>query len=201
MKMEEESSRSRLEISSKTAASSNLYTRVARLIKRSQSKPKLIAAAARTACPGMGRAMREIRRNLGIGIGIAAVQVGHCTPPCTGLTAECGPSVVGSAVPFKPQSTPCIDSAAAVAASTSLPPLESGPSAGISLFVLHSRSLGCISPHRTRASSSVSLLYWIKARRCTVRAFGGPFVSPLMCAISIYFSVIENARINNTIFM
>lgn len=77
--MKKESSRRRLEISSKTAASSNLYTRVARLIKRSQSKPKLIAAAARTACPGMGRAMREIRRNLGIGIGIAAVQVGHCT--------------------------------------------------------------------------------------------------------------------------
>lgn len=52
-------------------ASGNLYTRVARLIKRSQSKPKLIAVAARTACPGMGRAMREIRRNLGIRIGIA----------------------------------------------------------------------------------------------------------------------------------
>lgn len=52
-------------------ASSNLYTCVARLIKRSQSKPKLIAAAARTACSGMGCAMREIRRNLGIGIGIA----------------------------------------------------------------------------------------------------------------------------------
>lgn len=54
-------------------------TRVARLIKRSQSKPKLIAAAARTACPGMGRARCAKSAVISASESASRAQVGHCT--------------------------------------------------------------------------------------------------------------------------
>lgn len=135
--------------------------------------------------------MREIRRNLGIGIGIAAsVQVGHCNvvhrsdrrmrserrriggafqATIDPLYRQCGGR--RRLHPGGPFAAPLVRSFA---------------------FRL-SRFLGCISPHRTRASSTVSLLRRIKARRCTIRAFGGPFVSPLIHVILyMYSSIIQN---------
>jgi len=163
-----------------------IYTRVARLIKRSQSKPKLIAAAAR--CGGTlslslslslcsrrrwtARCSRAKSAVISASESVSRAQVDHCAP-CTGLTAECGLSAGGSAVPFKPQSTPCIDSAAA-GRCLPLPPPRRPPACRRPFersfcrdFAFRlSRSLGCISPHRTRVSSEPQLLpRRIKARR------------------------------------